>query len=150
MRRAGCWRMRRPYFIACIALAACHHNTYPDCSLKPANGAAIAWERAPGSAIEGRVVDIDGSPIQSAYVSLAGTQQGRRTDGEGRFRIPAVRPGTYDVEVRLIGYERPARRITLDAGSGAVLTAVLERRVTRLSDECGFDMGGARPWWRFW
>jgi len=53
----------------------------------------------PGGTVEGKVVDATGTPCTRCIVSLfsiaANEQYQDRTDGEGRFSIPHVRPGDY-------------------------------------------------------
>lgn len=53
----------------------------------------------PGGTVEGKVVDATGAPCTRCIVSLfsvaANEQYQDRTDGEGRFSIPHVRPGDY-------------------------------------------------------
>jgi hypothetical protein len=48
-------------------------------------------------------------PLQSANVSLAGTNLGAVTDSSGSFEITSVPPGEYAVKVSLLGF-RPAVR----------------------------------------
>ncbi|MCH8558281.1 MAG: TonB-dependent receptor [Balneolia bacterium] len=55
--------------------------------------------------ITGTVTDArDGEPIIGAQVIIAGTTQGTTTDFDGNYRILNVRPGTYTLEFRYIGY----------------------------------------------
>ncbi len=55
--------------------------------------------------ITGNVTDArDGEPIIGAQVLIAGTTQGTTTDFDGNYRILNVRPGTYTLEFRYIGY----------------------------------------------
>lgn len=55
--------------------------------------------------ITGTVTDArDGEPIIGAQVIIQGTTLGTTTDFDGNFRILNVRPGTYTLEFRYIGY----------------------------------------------
>ncbi|MCH8569177.1 MAG: TonB-dependent receptor [Balneolales bacterium] len=55
--------------------------------------------------ITGTVTDArDGEPIIGAQVIIQGTTQGTTTDFDGNYRILNVRPGTYTLEFRYIGY----------------------------------------------
>ncbi len=57
--------------------------------------------------IAGRVVDKDtGQPLPFANVMVVGTKQGAVTDLDGYYHIINVRPGTYSVEGRMMGYSR--------------------------------------------
>lgn len=44
-------------------------------------------------------------PLIGATIQILGTSQGAAADFDGRFRILNVRPGTYTLEVRYIGYQ---------------------------------------------
>ena len=53
--------------------------------------------------IQGEVVDTDGLPIPRAVVIVVGSDIGERsvdTDDSGRFRLPALPPGDYLIEVQ--------------------------------------------------
>src|SRR5436309_1084854 len=55
--------------------------------------------------IAGRVVDNSThEPLVSVNVVIAGTTLGAGTDVEGYYTIINVPPGSYDVELRLIGF----------------------------------------------
>ncbi len=56
--------------------------------------------------ISGKVTDADdGEPLIGANVMIEGTDRGASTDLDGNFRILNVRPGTYTLVVRYIGYQ---------------------------------------------
>lgn len=57
----------------------------------------------PGPAIEGKVVDIWGEPIEGATVRLAGHHEQPLTDREGRYRLPLF-TGTREIKVGRQGY----------------------------------------------
>ena len=59
--------------------------------------------QSPTGTITGKVKDAAGAPIQGATVSITGTQSGAITVGAGTYRI-ALRPGRYELRVRLLGY----------------------------------------------
>jgi hypothetical protein len=53
---------------------------------------------APGGTISGRVVDADGEPVESVWVTvegLTGTFRRAQTDDEGQFRLGGLAPGRY-------------------------------------------------------
>jgi len=55
--------------------------------------------------LTGTVTDArDGEPIIGAQVIIQGSTQGTTTDFDGNYRILNVRPGTYTLEFRYIGY----------------------------------------------
>ncbi len=56
--------------------------------------------------ITGNVIDSrDRQPLIGVQVIIQGTTQGTTTDLDGNFRILNVRPGTYTVEFRYVGYQ---------------------------------------------
>ncbi len=69
-------------------------------------GTATAQHVTTGS-ISGQVLDADSSPLVDATVTSMSSQGTKitRTDAKGRFLIPHLTPGTYDVAVRLNGYQ---------------------------------------------
>lgn len=81
--------------------------------------------------ISGRVVDAQGSPLQGAAVSLAGTTRGAivRSDGSYRLTAPA---GRYEIRARLLGYTPRADSVTVTAGSDVTKSFTLERAATSI------------------
>ena len=61
------------------------------------------------SAIEGQVTDASGGVIPGATVTITnrdtGSQRSLKTDDEGRFNFPQLRPGTYSVKVEAAGFD---------------------------------------------
>lgn len=56
--------------------------------------------------ISGKVTNAeDGEPLIGANVVIEGTTMGSSTDVDGNYRILNVRPGTYTIVVRYIGYQ---------------------------------------------
>ena len=67
-----------------------------------------------GGTISGRVIDATtNAPIPSAQVQIVGTARGGTTAEDGRFRIPSVRPGVYQVRVLRIGYQAGTQSVTV-------------------------------------
>ncbi len=54
--------------------------------------------------IYGTVKDKSGEPLVGANVVLVGTEKGAATDSKGNFAIKNITPGTYTLEVSMIGY----------------------------------------------
>ncbi len=66
--------------------------------------------------IKGKVVDSEtGEGIPNANVLVVGTSLGTSTDSKGEFEIK-VKPGSYDVEVRVIGYEVERKNVEVKSG----------------------------------
>lgn len=60
---------------------------------------------APVGGVSGRVVDsVDGRPVAGASLSLAGVPGSTHTDPDGRFHVPGVPAGRYEVTVERTGY----------------------------------------------
>jgi TonB-linked SusC/RagA family outer membrane protein len=72
------------------------------------------------SSITGRVTDkAGGAPLEGAQVRIEGTNSGAMTNGDGRYTIARVAPGTYQLRVIRIGYQSAMGSVTVSA-SGAV------------------------------
>jgi len=83
--------------------------------------------------ITGRVIDkASGEAVQGASVAALSTQRGAlsRADGRYRFTVPA---GTYELQVRLIGYNSIKRSVTVAAGQTASQDFDLEKASAQLS-----------------
>src|SRR6516165_4146739 len=61
------------------------------------------------SAIDEQVTDASGGVIPGATVTITnrdtGSQRSLKTDDEGRFNFPQLRPGTYSVKVEAAGFD---------------------------------------------
>lgn len=58
--------------------------------------------------IKGRVIEAGtGEPVMfaSVFIEQGGTSIGGYTDEEGRFRVKPLEPGTYDLNVKCLGYQ---------------------------------------------
>ena len=81
--------------------------------------------------VRGRVVVVGtGAPIGSAQLQL-GTR-GAQTNDVGAFTFANVDAGTYTLEVRMIGFERVTRSVTVTRGQTADLTIELKRMALSL------------------
>src|SRR5271157_752109 len=73
------------------------------------------------SAIVGQVIDATQAAIPGANVTIVNTETGlerrARTDNEGRFNFPQLRPGTYSVKLEALGFE-PQQNDHVVAGLG--------------------------------
>jgi len=101
---------------------------YPDVVLAEVTVERQIWRVRPGLVLRGVVVDEDGGPIARSSVSArpidvaARAQQthssSERTDEHGRFALPGLIPGTYELNSYHEDYLRPetAPQVTLVAG----------------------------------
>jgi TonB-dependent starch-binding outer membrane protein SusC len=69
------------------------------------------------STVRGRTIDSrTGNPIQSAQVSVQGTNLGASTDAEGAFTISGVPAGSRTLVARRIGYTPQRKQVTVGTG----------------------------------
>jgi len=69
-----------------------------------------------GGVIVGKVVTADGQPAAEVTVSIPKLKWTTVTDEEGLFSFTHLKPGTYDIEVSLVGYEAVHQHVELAAG----------------------------------
>ena len=95
------------------------------CALTIAGFASRGLAQTTG-AIEGTVtIAGTNAALPDATVSLVGTNRGARTDESGKFRIPGLATGSYQVRAQRIGYTSLTRAATVAAGQTATLTFTL-------------------------
>jgi TonB-dependent starch-binding outer membrane protein SusC len=84
-------------------------------------------------AIEGTVaVAGTGAPLPDATVSVVGTTRGARTDEAGKFRIPGLTAGSYQLRAQRIGYTSLTKSVTVTAGQTANAEFVLREAALSL------------------
>lgn len=98
---------------------------------------ALVASFSPVDAQEGSVVgvvtDETGVPVAGASVVLVGTGIATITDTEGGFSLSAE-PGTYRVQVRLIGYGQLIQSVSISDSEVTRLELVLSRMAVPLED----------------
>jgi hypothetical protein len=82
--------------------------------------------RAHAQGIEGEVVDAEGRRLLNALVTVQPGDAAIRTDGTGRFALPTLRPGSYRVRVRRIGFREHVEQIVVAPGQRARLYVTLQ------------------------
>lgn len=85
--------------------------------------------QAPGT-VEGKVTS-GGEALQGASVGVVGTQIGGITRADGGYRF-SLRPGTYELRVRMLGYAGKTASITVAAGGKVTQNFDLEKSTTQL------------------
>ncbi|MBI4546723.1 MAG: TonB-dependent receptor [Ignavibacteriae bacterium] len=87
--------------------------------------------------IVGKVIDAKTKePLASTNVTIKGTYYGAVTDLDGNFMIANVNPGTYIVEVSLLGYKAVQfTGVKVNAGEEMSLDVKLEETVLSLGQE---------------
>jgi Carboxypeptidase regulatory-like domain len=98
------------------------------------------------SAIVGQVTDVTSAAIPGATVTITsrdtGLQQSRKTDPDGRFDFPQLKPGAYSVEVKAAGFE-PQRIDTVFSSLGQKQTANFLLKVAQTRQTV--EVSGAPP-----
>ncbi|MEW6509809.1 MAG: TonB-dependent receptor [Bacteroidota bacterium] len=77
--------------------------------------------------LAGRVIDQKKEPLPSANIVILGTMLGAVTDIDGYYTVLNIPPGTYDVQVRLIGYRAfTSKGVEVSTDQTTKLDATLE------------------------
>ncbi|HEV2479031.1 MAG TPA: TonB-dependent receptor [Puia sp.] len=76
-----------------------------------------------GGAIVGKVVTADGQPAADVVVTIPQLKKTTVTDDEGLFSFSHLKPGSYAIEISLVGYE-PVHRTVQLAGVQSVRIAI--------------------------
>lgn len=119
---------------------------------------------ATGAVVEGRVLSPSGKPVAGANVELMEEEArgsfrmpvSAATDGDGRYRLDGLAPGTRTIQATHEGYRRAVRDLEVRSGENALdlsLEGGAEVR-GRVVDEGGAPVVGARvslrEGWRSW
>ena len=86
--------------------------------LPTATAAAQLLMQAPE--VVGTVSDPAGRPLPNAQVFIESLNRGTLTDADGRYHLRAIPPGSYHVDVQLIGFRRAHKEVVVAAESGPV------------------------------
>lgn len=85
--------------------------------------------------LAGVLVDAgSGAPVENAVIRVRGTPFQGVTASDGTFDFPDLRPGTYVLEVRHLGYALEAREIELPEGRNVRVTLRVAARVLELAE----------------
>ncbi|AHG90535.1 TonB-dependent receptor [Gemmatirosa kalamazoonensis] len=91
---------------------------------------AAAQQPALGT-VTGRVTGESGEGMVGATIAVTGTPYGALTKSDGTYRI-ALRPGTYELRARLIGYTSPRDTVVVTAGGTVTRNFRLARAASTL------------------
>jgi hypothetical protein len=95
-----------------------------------APGSVAAQETVNQAVISGRVLDPQGAAVPGALVTARQVETNvmadTLSDAEGRFRLPYLRIGSYELRARLAGFRENARTLVLSAGSAFDIPINLE------------------------
>ena len=89
---------------------------------------AAAFAQASSGSVTGVVQDASGGTVPGAVVKVFGAGSGAVevvTDGDGRFLVAPLPPGSYTVEIALDGFETAVRRLSVEAEQPAVVNVAL-------------------------
>ncbi|MGB2867924.1 MAG: carboxypeptidase-like regulatory domain-containing protein, partial [Bacteroidota bacterium] len=97
---------------------------------------SVLAQEEPGS-IKGRVTDkMTKEGLPSVNITVKGTYYGASSDIDGNFVIPKVNPGTYVIEVKLLGYKAVQfGAVKVEAGKEIRLDAFMEETSLSLGQE---------------
>ena len=87
--------------------------------------------------IEGKITDAaSGNPLPGVNVLVTGTYAGAATDANGEFSIKNITPGTYTIEVSLIGYKNMQfTGVKVTANRTTLLEVKMEESVLTLDQD---------------
>jgi outer membrane receptor protein involved in Fe transport len=97
------------------------------------------------ASIRGTVTDAKtGEPLPGANILVKGTYYGAASDEDGTFIIPGISPGSYDLEISMMGYTMQLYSgIDVKAGETRILDVKLEPTILALGQE--ITVMGERP-----
>jgi len=107
--------------------------------LAPASGQAVGAPPRPnqgaGAVLRGRITEAgDTVPVPGAEIELVGTAVRHWADNHGRFAFAGVPAGSYEVRVRVIGYQPQTVRMAFEDGGVADRTIALQRLPNALTE----------------
>jgi TonB-linked SusC/RagA family outer membrane protein len=66
--------------------------------------------------ITGKVVDDTNQPLPGSSINIDGTTIGQSTDVNGNFTIKSLKPGTYNITAKFLGYTASKKTVTVANG----------------------------------
>ena len=101
-------------------------------------GLSTVWAQETSGSVEGSITTADGDALPGVIVSITGTGYPSgtavSTNEKGRFRFPAVPPGTYEIKAEMDGFASnkvPSFRVNL----GAALSIRMEMQLQEVSEQ---------------
>jgi len=111
----------------------------------------VAWDTTPGStaSISGLVVTVPSAvPLSWAQVRLGETGAWQSADSVARFGFHGIRPGTYLLEVRAVGYHAIREALRVPADTSLRVVVVLAPAIMSINEACGMMVRMRKPWWK--
>ncbi|RFM26157.1 TonB-dependent siderophore receptor [Deminuibacter soli] len=118
------WLRGFALFLLCFQLLAVHAI---------ANGGEGDNENKNGH-IKGKVLTADDKPAAAVSVNIQGSKKATLTEEDGSFSIDNVKPGDYQLEVSLVGYESSIVPVTVTEGKTASVSIMLKVSGQQLQD----------------
>ncbi len=85
--------------------------------------------------VSGTVVDAaTQQPLSDVQVTVVGASRGTLSNEQGRFLIPGVPAGTYQIRANLIGFSQATQEVTVEAGATAEVRLVLSASAIGLDE----------------
>ena len=85
--------------------------------------------------VSGKILDAaDKFPLPGAMVQIAGQNKYTISDGNGRYEFLNVAEGSYEIEIRYIGYSPVKNNVTVVAGKNTVVNFNLHTSGTELNE----------------
>lgn len=107
-------------------------------------GTAASAAAQEGGTLTGQIInEVTGQGIGAAQVSLVGTSLGTVAGPNGRYLIPNVPPGTYDVQVMRIAFGSMTQQATISVGETTVLDFQLGQQAVSLEEVVVTGTAGA-------
>ncbi|MEO8594243.1 MAG: TonB-dependent receptor [Candidatus Solibacter sp.] len=110
---------------------------------------AVALHAQPNASeneVRGSVVDArGGEALSNVAIQLVGASQRATTDSAGHFRIPAVPPGDYVLNVSTVGYRLVKKPFHLDAGQTLEFEIILSPETFRQTESVDVEAGPFEP-----
>src|SRR5687767_14981036 len=93
---------------------------------------ALVAAQATTGTVTGRVTEVEsGAPVAAATIAVAGTPFGALARADGTYRL-TLRPGTYELRARLIGYSVARDTVVVRAGETVTRDLALSRSASTL------------------
>ena len=104
-------------------------------SLIPRPGAMLPARRQGTATISGHVIDVAlRSSLSDVVVRADGSTLSAASNGEGKYTIAGVAPGTYRVTARRVGYQPLTKDLTVTTDEKATLDFALTAAPTKLDE----------------
>ncbi len=94
----------------------------------------ILMAQSQDASIRGVVRDNKGAPIPGINIVLQGAGKGAATDAEGRFAIEGIPPGTYELVISGIAYQKQTQPVILSAGQTLKSDIRLQEHVLQMDE----------------